>query len=130
MGGLVMRWFASAGAIAIVAWLLPGISAGAGTRGVMTVLVTALVLGLVNAFVKPVLQLLSCPLVLLTLGLFLFVINAAMLLLAGALTRAVGFDFHVDGLWNALVGSILISIVTWFLTLFVGRKDRHESRAA
>lgn len=126
MGGLVLRWFASAGAIAFVAWLLPGISAGAGTRGVMTVLVTALVLGLVNAIVKPVLQLLSCPLVLLTLGLFLFVINAAMLLLAGAMTRAVGFDFRVDGLGNALIGSILISIVTWFLTLFVGRKDRHE----
>jgi putative membrane protein len=130
MGGLVMRWFASAGAIAVVAWLLPGISAGAGTRGVMTVLVTALVLGLVNAIVKPVLQLLTCPLVLLTLGLFLFVINAAMLLLASALTRAVGFDFHVDGLWNALVGSILISIVTWFLTLFVGKQDRHEKRAS
>ena len=130
MSGLVMRWLASAGAIAIVAWLLPGISAGVGTRGAMTVLVTALALGLVNAIVKPALQLLSCPLVLLTLGLFLFVINAAMLLLAGWLTRALGFDFRVDGLANALIGSILISIVTWFLTLFVGRKDRKENRGS
>jgi putative membrane protein len=95
----------------------------------MTVLVTALVLGLVNAIIKPILQLLSCPLVLLTLGLFLLVINAAMLLLAGSLTRALGFDFHVDGLGNALIGSILISIVTWFLTLFVGRGDKHEKRS-
>jgi putative membrane protein len=129
MSGLVMRWLASAGAIAIVAWMLPGISAGAGNRGVLTVLVTALALGLVNAIIKPILKLLSCPLILLTLGLFLLVINAAMLLLAAAIARALGFDFRVDGYGNALIGSILISIVTWFLTLFVGRKDEEKRRS-
>lgn len=126
MNRIVLRWFVSALAIAIVAWLLPGIHAGGGTSGAITVLVTAAFLGLVNAFVKPILTLLSCPLVLLTLGLFLLIINAAMLMLASALSGAVGYKLEVDGWGAALWGSILISIVTWFLSLFLPDKKREK----
>jgi putative membrane protein len=120
MGRLLTRWILSSVAIAVVAWLLPGIRVGGtGLPAVLTVLVTAAVLGLVNAIVKPLLKLLTCPLIVLTLGLFLFLINAAMLMLASVLTRALAFPFVVDGWGSALVGSILITIVTWLLSLFI-----------
>lgn len=124
---LVVRWLLSAAAIAIVAWLLPGIHAGSGLPGALTVAVTAAFLGLANAVVKPVLTLLSCPLVLLTLGLFLLVINTAMLQLAAWATRAAGYPLLVDGWMTAFIGSILISIVTWVLSLFV-RDDKKKAR--
>jgi putative membrane protein len=127
MPKFMVRWVLSSVAIAIVAWLLPGIRAGTGMAGAFTVAVAAAILGLLNMFVKPVLQLLSCPLILLTLGLFLFLINAAMLMLASVLSRAAGHPLEVDGWATALVGSILISIVTWVLSLFVrGDDDRRR----
>jgi putative membrane protein len=121
---LVVRWLLSAAAIAIVAWLLPGIHAGGGTTGAITVCIAALFLGLANAIVKPVLMFLSCPLILLTLGLFLFLINAAMLMLASWASRVVGYPLTVDGWGTAIIGSILITIVTWFLSLFVRDKPK------
>jgi len=126
MNRIVIRWIVSAMAIAVVAWLLPGIHAGGGTSGAVTVLITAAFLGLVNAFVKPVLTMLSCPLILLTMGLFLLIINAAMLKLASALTGVVGYPLTVDGWGSAILGSILISIVTWFLSLFMPDKKRDK----
>jgi len=126
MNRIILHWIVSAIAIAMVAWLLPGIHAGGGTAGALTVLVTAAFLGLANAFVKPVLTLLSCPLILLTLGLFLIVINAAMLMLASALSGVVGYKLTVDGWGTAILGSILISIVTWFLSLFVHEKKQKK----
>lgn len=127
MHRLVVRWLLSSAAIAIVAWLLPGIRAGGGLSGVLTVLVTAAFLGLANAVVKPVLTLLSCPLILLSLGLFLLVINTAMLQLAAWATRAAGYPLQVDGWGAAFVGSLLITVVTWVLSLFVREgKPRRE----
>jgi putative membrane protein len=119
MPKFVLRWLVTSIAIAIVAWLLPGIHSGTGTGGAVTVIIAAAILGLVNAIVKPVLQMLSCPLIILTLGLFLFVINAAMLMLTAWLTRATGYPLVVDGWGSALIGSVLISIVAWLLSLFI-----------
>lgn len=127
MGRLLLRWVVSAAAIGIVAWLLPGIRVGEGVRAVLTALVGAGTLGLLNLLVKPVLVVLSCPLILFSLGLFLFLINAALLLLASSLSQALGFDFHVDGWGSALLGSILITIANWILSAFVGpHKHRRE----
>ena len=89
----------------------------------VTAVVAAALLGLANALVKPLLTLLSCPLILVTLGLFLFVINAAMLMLASAGAQALGFPFQVDGWGSAIWGSIAITIVTWFLSLFARDRD-------
>lgn len=126
---LILRWLVSAAAIALVAWVMPGIHAGAGSRGVITVCVAALFLGLANALVKPVLTFLSCPLIVLTLGLLLFVINAAMLMLASWASALVGYPLLVDGWGNALLGSFLITIVTWFLSLFVRERKPKRDRA-
>jgi putative membrane protein len=125
MPKFVVRWLLTSVAIAFVAWLMPGIRSGGGTTGAITVAATAAFLGLANTFVKPVLSVLSCPLILLTLGLFLFVINAAMLMLASWATRATGYPLEVDGWGTAILGSILISIVTWVLSLFV-HDDKKE----
>ncbi|MFQ5599782.1 MAG: phage holin family protein [Candidatus Krumholzibacteriia bacterium] len=126
MKRLVVRWLLSGVAIAIVAWMLPGIRVGSGPQGVWTVLVGAAFLGLANSVVKPVLMLLSCPLILLTLGLFLFVINAWTLMIASGLARAAGFPFRVEGWGTAIVGSILITIVNWLLSLFVQTSKEEE----
>jgi len=124
MERLIVRWVLSAVSIAIVARFVPGIDIGSGSQAVVTVIVAAGILGLANALVKPVVTLLSCPLVVLTLGLFLLVINAAMLMLTSRLAEALHYPFVVRSWGSAVVGSILISIVSWFLSLFVGKHER------
>lgn len=117
---LLLRWAVSAAAVGAAAWLLPGIRV---TGGVETLLAVALILGLVNALVRPVVRWLACGLVALTLGLFLLVINAAMLLLTEAVAGSVGLGFEVDGFGAAVVGSVAISLVTWVLSLLIGGGD-------
>ncbi len=126
MQKLLLRWLVSAAAIVAVAWLLPGIEVGRGTAGFATALVGSLFLGLLNLLVRPVLILLSCPLILVSLGLFLFVINAAVLLLASSLSQALGQPFHVAGWGNAMLGSILITLTTWLLSALVGSNDKDK----
>jgi putative membrane protein len=128
MSNWVLRWLVFASAIGAVAWLLPGIHVGRGPSGVWTVLVAAAALGLVNVFVKPLLMLLSCPLILVTFGLFLFVINAAMLLLASALSQGLGCPFYVDGWGSAIWGSILITILNWVFSSFVRDEPVEEPK--
>lgn len=111
---LLFRWIASAAAVAAAAYLLPGIRLEGGLGALFAV---ALLLGLVNALVRPVLRWLSCGLIVLTLGLFLLVINAASLLLAAWLARLLGIGFHVDGFGAALLGSVLISLVSYLVSL-------------
>jgi putative membrane protein len=95
-----------------------------------TLVVVALIFGLVNALVRPLLTVLTCPLMILTLGLFTFVINALMLALTGWIAQQLNLGFLVDGFWAALVGSIVISIVSFVLTLFVrdGLNEHHRQR--
>jgi len=115
---LLIRWVITSLALFIAAWLVPGIHVGG--NGWIEVAVMAVILGLVNAIVRPVLELLSCPLILLTLGFFVLVINAFTLWLASVL--AVNFfrvDFHVDGFFPAFFGALVVSIVSVILNLFV-----------
>jgi putative membrane protein len=116
---LVLHWLVTAAALVITAWLMPGIHV-VGQDGWLVVLIMAAVLGLVNAIVRPVLTLLSCGLVVLTLGLFLFVINAASLALASWISvNWFGAGFYIDGFWSALFGSIVVSIVSGVLSVFL-----------
>ncbi len=108
MRNFVIRVFVNALALSAAAWLVPGISLDADFGGVLLV---ALVFGLVNAILKPILVLLSLPFILLTLGLFALVVNALLLLLTDALTG----QLEVSGFFAALVGSIVISLVTLVL---------------
>lgn len=117
---LLLRWAAAAAAIWVATRILPGIRV---TGGIGTLFGVALILGLVNALVRPVVKWLACGVIVLTLGLFLFVINAAMLLLTEVLADALGFGFEVDGFGAALLGSVVISLVTWALSLLVPDED-------
>ena len=92
-----------------------------------TLVVVAFIFGLVNALLRPLLALLTCPLILLTLGLFTLVINAVMLALTGWLAEQFNLGFVVDGFWAAFVGGLVVSIVSWALTLVVGEEhERHR----
>lgn len=113
---LLIRWIASAVAVGVAAHLVPGITYDGR---IATLFVVALIFGLVNAIVRPVAKMLSCGLIVLTLGLFLFVINAAMLLLTSRLAREFEYGFHVDGFVPALLGSIVISLVSWIITIIL-----------
>ncbi|QIS16046.1 MULTISPECIES: phage holin family protein [Nocardia] len=97
---------------------------GTGVK-VLVVLGIALVFTIVNALVKPIVKLLSLPLVVVTLGLFLLVINALMLLLTAKITEAASSDYglRVTGFWTAVVGAIIISLVNWVLGILVPDED-------
>lgn len=126
---LLMRWLITAIAIGVTVYVVPGISGGVSKAGqplsidVKTLFSVALIFGLVNALIRPLLKLLSCPLVMLTLGLFVFVINALMLLLTSAIAQNFGLQFAVDGFVPALIGSIVISLVSIVLNVFIRDDD-------
>ncbi|MDO5065919.1 MAG: phage holin family protein [Propionibacteriaceae bacterium] len=111
---MVLRLIAGALATAAAVWLVPGvrITADSDQQYVLTLLVVAGLLGVVNAVVRPITTLVSCCLVVLTLGLFLLVINAAMLTLTAWLGQQFGLPFHVDDFWSALLGGLVISVVS------------------
>ena len=117
---LLLRWIAAAAAVAAAAYFVPGIRV---TGGISTYLVVALILGVVNAVARPIVKAMSCGLIVLTLGLFLFVINAAMLWVTSLLARQFGYGFYVDTFTAALVGSIVITLVSWVLSLFLKDDD-------
>lgn len=124
----IARIVATALAVALAAWLLPGISVHGSSLGsqALTLLLVACLIGLVNAFVRPIVTTLTGCLVLLTLGLFLFVINALMLMLVSWLSGQLGLGFRVDGFWNALFGSIIISFVSGLLYSVLHRERREQ----
>lgn len=114
--GFLVRVLVNAMAIMLAAAVVPGIEA----RGVLSVVGAGLVLGLINAVVRPILLVLTFPLTLVTLGLFLFVLNAFCLWLTSVLVK--GFEIH--GFWPALFGSILVSVVSWVLTAFLSDRGQ------
>jgi putative membrane protein len=117
---LLLRWLISAAAVAAAAYFVPGIRL---EGGITDLLVVAVVLGLVNALVRPLLKMLACGLIVLTLGIFLLVINAVMLLVAAWLARELGIGFYVDGFGPAFVGSIVISLVSFLLSVILPDGD-------
>lgn len=120
MRPLLTRWLINTLAIYVAVRVVPGVQYTGGPVGFLMV---ALLFGLVNATVRPLLSLLTCPLVLLTLGLFLFVINAMMLLLTGWLSSQFNLGFQVDGFWPAFWAGLLIGLVSLFLSIVVGEKE-------
>ncbi|HPS80167.1 MAG TPA: phage holin family protein [Thermoanaerobaculaceae bacterium] len=121
MGKLLLRWVITTMALIAAAWLVPGIrvdgSAWLAYAGM------AVVLGLVNAIIRPLLKLLTCPLIILTLGLFTLVINATTLWLASRIALGLGLGFRVDGFWPAFLGGLVVSVVTMILSVFI-REDK------
>jgi len=102
----------NAAALGVAVWLFDGITLTADTTGgrIGTLLVVGAIFGVITAVVRPIVSLLSLPLIILTLGLMLLVINALMLLLTSKVADTFGLGFHVDGFWTAVFGAIVISI--------------------
>jgi putative membrane protein len=124
---LLIRWAITAFALFCAAWLVPGIQVDGGGWAIYAVM--AVILGLVNAIVRPLLKLLTCPLIVLTLGIFVLVINGLTLWLSSTIaTRWFNVPFYVDGFWPALLGSIVVSVVSVVLSTFVRDDDEQERR--
>ena len=124
----ILAWLLSnAVALAVAAWLLDGINFDGPSsplgeevqEKIVPLLLAAAIMGLVSVFVEPVVKLLSLPFIVLTIGLFLLVINALMLMLTAWIAGLLGIGFHVDGFWAALLGSIIITLVTGFIDVTV-----------
>lgn len=118
---LLIRWAIIAFSLFVAAWLVPGIRV-AGDAWVAYA-VTAAILGLINAYVKPVLKLLSCSLIILTLGCFVLIINGFTLWLASQIAvRWFQVGFYVEGFWSAFWGALMVSIVTLILSAMIKEK--------
>ncbi|MGW2278339.1 phage holin family protein [Streptomyces sp. NPDC001770] len=125
MKNFVVKTTANAAALAVAIWLLQDITlTGTGTgRKVLTLVLVALLFGLVNFLVKPVVKLLTLPLFILTLGLITLVVNALMLKLTSSLAGAADLSFHVDGFWTAVLGGLIVSVVSWALHVVLPDED-------
>ena len=125
---ILLHWLITAASLLVAVAVVPGISVSG--RGLLAVGITAAVLGLFNAFLRPLLRVLGCGFIVLTLGLFLLVINAFTLWLAARVTDSVFHQaFRVNGFWPALLGGIIVSVVSWILWLmFPGEKKKRRER--
>ncbi len=128
----VVRVLVTAAALAVAAWLIDGIRFTGPRQGmdeiqekILPLLLVAAILSVINSFVRPVLTILSIPFIIVTLGLFLLVINAGMLLLTSELADALDIGFRVKSFWPAVGGAIVITVVSWILDGFVeSREDK------
>jgi len=116
MRGLFIRWLILTAAIMFASYVIEGIV----VRGFFSALLAAAVLGILNAFFRPILIVLTLPINILSLGLFTFIINAVLLKMVSVVISG----FEVYGFWSAVFGSLLISIVSWILSSFVNERGR------
>lgn len=125
MKSFVLKTLINAAAIWVAAWIVNGITLAGGDwpHEVITVLAVALIFGVVNFLIKPLVKLFSLPLFIVTLGLITFVINALMLWLTSWASDRLQLDFHVAGFLPALFGSLIISLVAWGLHLALDEED-------
>lgn len=125
MKNFVVKTLANAAALGVAIWLIQNITLTGDSTGdkALALVLVALVFGVVNWLVKPIVKLLSFPLFILTLGLITLVVNALMLLLTSWLSGKLSLDFHVEGFWAALLGGLIISIVSWALNMVLPDED-------
>ncbi len=128
MNRLFIRWAINAVALFAAIQIVPGIQAQDTSWG--AILGLALIFGLVNALISPILKLLTCPLIILTLGLFTLLINTLIFYLAGQVGTWFGIGFDVAGFGTAFLGGLVTSIVSVFLTLILkdDKKGKHKKR--
>ena len=119
---LLISWLVNAIALAVAVWLLDGINV-VGENTWLTLALMAIVFGLVNALIRPLVKFLTCLINVITLGLFALVINALMLMLSGWIAQQLNIGFEVKNFWWALLGALIISVVSFVLNLFLGRGD-------
>jgi putative membrane protein len=120
---LIVHWLVVAAALVAAAYLVPGIRVEG--NGTIAVLVMAAVLGVANVVIRPILAFLSCGFIILTMGLFMLVVNALTLWLASSIAvNWFNAGFYVDGFWPALWGSIIVSIVSFLISVVLFRGER------
>ena len=124
----LLRLVVDAAALALATWLLSGITLSGDSTGskVLVMLGVALIFGVANAIVKPLFKLVTLPVLLLTLGLFLLVINALMLMLTSWIAGLFSLGWHVEGFWTAVLGALIVSVVSWLLNTFVPDKNEQK----
>jgi len=121
MQSILTRILINAVALGVAAWIVDGVdlTSKSTANQVFTLLAVAAIFGLINTFIKPIVQLISLPFIVLTLGLLIFVINALLLWLTGAISSWIGLSFSVEGFWPALLASLIISLVSWAMNMVI-----------
>jgi len=126
---LLVRWLIITVSLFLAAWIVPGIEVVGGNAWLIYGIM-AMILGLANMLIKPLLKFLSCGIILLTFGLFSLVINAAMLLLSSRIAETwFNVSFHVQDFWSALLGGLIVSIVSTILNaILLDKKNNNRKR--
>jgi putative membrane protein len=124
----VLRVLVSAAALGVATWAVSGIEllAGSGWARVGTLLAVALIFGLINATLKPLIKVVGCAFYVLTLGLIALVVNGLLLWLTSVIAGDLSLPFHVTGFWPAFWGAIIVGLVSWLLNLLIGDKRRRN----
>ena len=122
----VLRVLISAVALGVATWVVPGIDLHASTtvKKILTLIIVALIFGVVNAVIKPIVKTVGCVFYVLTLGLIGLVVNALLLWLSSWVAGKLTLPFHITGFWPAFWGAIIVGLVGWVLNLFVHDDDR------
>jgi putative membrane protein len=125
MSKFLLRLLVSSIALYVAVRLVPGISYEGGWQVLVGM---ALIFGVVNAIVRPIVSLLTCPLIILTMGLFIFVINGLMLVMASRMAEILGVTFYVRGFGSAIWGAVVISIVSLVMNTWIADEDEHKEK--
>jgi putative membrane protein len=125
----LLRVLVSAAALGVATWAIPGIEllAGSGWSRVGTLLAVAVIFGLINAFLKPLIKVVGCAFYVLTLGLIALVVNGLLLWLTSWIAGKLNLPFHVTGFWSAFWGAIIVGVVSWLLNLLIGDKRNRDN---
>ncbi len=118
MKSFVIRWAINAVAMWVAVELLSGTHIFPQSSDLTGIIIMALIFGLVNAIIRPLVMVLSCPLIVLTLGLGTLLVNTGMFALAGWIGTSFGYGFEVNGFWGAFLGALIVSVVSFILSLF------------
>jgi putative membrane protein len=124
----LIRVLVSAAALAVATWAVAGIELTAGSTWskVGTLLVVALIFGIINATLKPLIKVVGCAFYVLTLGLIALVVNGLLLWLTSAIAGRLNLPFHITGFWPAFWGAIIVGVVSWLLNLLIGDERRRD----
>ena len=125
---VLIRAVLTAAALAVATWLVPGIHLGPGSTlaKVGTLLVVAVIFGLVNAIIKPIVKTVGCLFYALTLGLIALVVNGLLLWLTSWVAGKLSLPFHITGFWQAFWGALIVGIVGWLLGMLIPEPEREE----
>jgi putative membrane protein len=124
----LIRVLVAAAALGVATWAVPGIEleAGSGWSRLGTLLAVAVIFGLINAFLKPLIKVVGCAFYVLTLGLIALVVNGLLLWLTSVIAEHLKLPFHVTGFWPAFWGAIIVGVVSWLLNLLIGDNRRRN----